>query len=310
MPKFSKILVTGGAGFIGSHLVDAYLEAGHRVVVLDNLSSGEAENINSKVTAFYHQDINSDLDAVFKKEKFDLVCHHAAQPLVGPSVTDPISDAEINILGQIRLLQACVKFKVKKIVFSSSGGAVYGDGAVLPVKETAPLNPISPYGISKASAERYIQFFASEYGLDYTILRYANVFGPRDHFNSGHVITVFTHLLLRNKVPVIDWDGEQSKDYVYVSDVVEINKKILTAGKNQIYNVGFGKGVSVNEIYQKFLKVLGKDIKPTSGPKRPGDVRLFYLDSSKARNELDWEPRVRIEDGIAKTIEWFRGKLG
>jgi len=301
-----KILVTGGAGFIGSHIVDAYLAQGHKVSVLDNLSKGRKSNLNPKISAFYQQDIGSDLDLVFKKEKFDLANHHAAQPSVPLSVKDPIFDAKVNILGQINLLQACAAHKVKKIIFSSSGGAIYGTGVKMPAKETDPLNPISPYGISKMCAEKYIQYFASEYGLKYTILRYANVYGPRDHFDSGHVITVFTHLLLKGKKPTIDWDGNQSKDYVYVDDVTDINCRALEKGKNEIYNVGSGIATSVNEIYKIFMDVLRLNLTPERAPKRAGDLRLFYLNAKKAKRDLGWQPKVDLRTGIQKTVEWFQ----
>jgi len=299
-----KILVTGGAGFIGSHIVDAYIAAGHKVSVLDNLSTGEEKNINPKVANFYKLDLQGDISEVFK-EKYDVVNHHAAQPLIPPSVKDPVFDAMVNIVGEIKLLQACVAHKVKKFIFSSSGGAVYGSGVKMPANENSLLNPISPYGISKLAAEKYIQYFASEYGLRYTIFRYPNVIGPRDHFNSGHVVTVFTKLLIQGKTPTIEWDGEQSKDYIYVEDAVDANLRALNRGENQIYNLGFGKAVSVNEIYKLFMEVMNLNLTPNRAPKRAGDLGLFYLNAKKAQRELGWKPTVDLHEGIKRTVEWF-----
>ncbi|MBI3943751.1 MAG: GDP-mannose 4,6-dehydratase [Chloroflexi bacterium] len=301
-----KVLVTGGAGFIASHIVDAYLAEGHDVVVVDNLATGQEKNINTRAR-FYNMDIrHPDLRRILLEERPQVINHHAAQTMVGPSTQNPDYDLDVNLRGLLNLLQGAVAAGVQKIIFASSGGTVYGLSEHLPISEGQPLDPQSPYGITKAASEWYIRFFHTTHELNFTILRYANIYGPRDHVSSEHVITVFTERLLQGRRAVIHWDGEQAKDYLYIDDVVRINSLALTMGDQQIYNVGSGRATSVNEIFDRLTKIIGSKQPPEYGPKRPGDVRLFYLDSSLARQELGWNPRVDLQTGLERTITWYR----
>ncbi len=301
-----KVLVTGGAGFVGSHIVDALVENGHETVVVDNLRSGHEGNVRSDVPV-HNLDIRSpELGRLLESERPEVVCHHAAQTTVKGSTSDPKYDADVNIMGMINLLQGCVSAGVRKVTFSSSGGTVYGNTQNLPVKETEPLDPVSPYGITKVAGEQYIEYFASNFDLKYTIMRYSNIYGPRDHASSEHVITVFIDRLLAGKTPVIHWDGEQSKDYLYVADCVAANLAVLTAGDNEVYNIGSGQPLSVNQIFRELTRQMGVDVQPEYGPKRAGDVRAFYLDISKAQQQLGWTPRVSFEEGLARTIHSYR----
>ncbi len=235
-----------------------------------------------------------------------MVCHQAAQTTVKRSTADPKYDADVNIMGLINLLQGCAQHDVRKVAFASSGGTVYGNPEWLPVSESATLSPVSPYGITKMASEYYMRYFAEATGMTYSVLRYSNIFGPRDHASSEHVITVFVDLLLAGKTPTIHWDGEQSKDYLYVQDCVDANVAVLTAGDNEVYNIGSGRPLSVNAIFRAVADEVGTDIEPRYGPKRPGDVRAFYLDISKAERQLGWKPRVSFDDGLRRTVEWFR----
>ncbi len=301
-----KVCVTGGAGFIGSHLVDALVEEGHQVVVVDNLATGYERNLNPKAQ-FYKLDIRSpELAAVFEQERPELVNHHAAQTMVRTSTEDPFYDADVNVTGLLNLLNNCLKFGVRKIIFASSGGTVYGSRARLPIGEEQPFAPESPYGITKVASEHYLRYFAHNFDLKYTSLRYANVYGPRDHVSSEHVITVFSEQLLRGERPTIHWDGEQAKDYVYIDDAVRANLLVMNEGDNQAYNVGSGAPLSVNSIHVHLSRLTGTDIEPAHGPKRLGDVRLFYLDCSKAKRELGWEPRIDLEEGLRRTVAYYR----
>ena len=304
-----KVLVTGGAGFIGSHIVDALIQEGHQVVVVDNLSTGRQSNLNPRAR-FYQLDIRAPafLDGM-RAEKPDVVNHHAAQARIQVSTADLWQDAEVNILGTINVLTASVRAGTGKVIFASSGGTVYGTSEQLPISEEQPFNPQSPYGITKVAGEYYLRYFAANYNLKYTALRYANIYGPRDHVSSEHVITVFAEQLLRGERPTIHWDGEQAKDYLYVSDAVRANLLVLERGHNQAYNIGTGIPISVNRIYRALTAMIGTDLKPAYGPKLAGDVRRFYLDCQKAGRELDWFPLVSFEDGLRQTLAWFRDDL-
>lgn len=301
-----KVLVTGGAGFIGSHIVDALIEGGHQVVVIDNLATGYERNLNPKAR-FYELDIRSPaLAEVFERERPEVVNHHAAQTMVRISTEDPFYDADVNIRGLLNLLDNCLKTGVKKLIFASSGGTVYGSRTELPIGEEQPFAPESPYGITKVASEHYLHYFAHNFGLKYTSLRYANVYGPRDHVSSEHVITVFSEQFLRGERPTIHWDGEQAKDYVYIDDAVRANLLVLNGGDNQAYNIGSGAPLSVNSVYTHLARIIGIDIEPAHGPKRLGDVRLFYLDCRKARRGLGWEPRMGLEEGLRRTVAYYR----
>jgi UDP-glucose 4-epimerase len=302
----SKIVVTGGAGFIGSQIVDCYVESGHDVIIVDNLASGRRTNVNP-AARWYDMDVRSpEFAALIRSERPEYISHHAAQAKVGTSTAQPLYDADVNILGMINLLQAAVDAGVRKVIFSSSGGTVYGVSERLPITEDQPFAPQSPYGISKTACEYYLRYYAATYGLCYTALRYANVFGPRDTTSSEHVITIFVDRLLDGLSPIIQWDGEQAKDYIYIDDVVRANMAVLDAGDNQAYNVGSGKGVSVNSIYQLVQEATGIHVPAEHGPKRAGDVRLVYFDYSKAARDLGWEPRVPFGEGLRRTVEWYR----
>jgi len=234
-----KILVTGGAGFIGSHVVDAYLELGHEVVVVDNLSSGSIENLNPKAK-FYEMDIrDSDIEDLFKNEKPDVVNHHAAQMDVRKSVEDPIYDADVNIIGSLNLLQNCIKYGVKKFIFASTGGAIYGEQDYFPADEEHPTRPLSPYGVAKLTVEKYLYFYKEVHGLNYVVLRYANIYGPRQnpHGEAG-VVAIFTSKMLKGEQPVINGDGFQTRDYTFVGDVVRANVLALSYEKSDVFNIG------------------------------------------------------------------------
>ncbi len=301
----AKLLVTGGAGFIASHIVDRYLSLGHEVILVDNLATGRRENVNP-AARFYELDVRSpEFARLVQTERPEVINHHAAQTMVRVSTEQPDYDAQVNILGIINLLSAAAPAGVRKIIFSSSGGTVYGTCQHLPITEKEPFAPESPYGISKAASEYYLRYYAANFGLHYTALRYANIFGPRDTTSSEHVITVFIHRHYMQEAPVIHWDGEQAKDYLYVDDAVEANVLGLHAGDNQAYNIGSGEPVSVNTIYRLLVDLTGIRILPQPGPKRIGDVRLFYFACEKAANELGWHPQVSFAEGLRRTVAWY-----
>jgi UDP-glucose 4-epimerase len=300
--------VTGGAGFIGSHIVDRLIAEGYEVVIVDNLSSGNERNINKKAK-FFKLDIQDlQLEYLFQKEKPDYVNHHAAQIDVRRSVSDPIFDAKINVLGTLNILQNCIKYKVNKIIFASSGGAVYGEQELFPASETHPLRPISPYGISKLVVEHYLYYYKAVHGLDYTALRYANVCGPRqDPFGEAGVVTIFIQKILNGEQPVINGDGEQTRDFVYVGDVVEAN--ILAMNNNiscREFNIGTGVETSVNQIFKYLKEILNSSIENKYGPPKQGEQKRSVLDFSRARETLYWEPRNSLLDSLRSTCEYFK----
>jgi len=308
-----KILVTGGAGFIGSHVVDALIEAGHAVSVVDNLwehGGGKLENINSKAT-FYKMDIrDAALSDVFQKEQPEVICHLAAQHSVKISTDDPVHDASVNILGLINILQNATRFGVRKIIFSSSG-ATYGTVEKMPVDETVTQHPESPYGITKMSSEYYLRFWKEMHGLDFTILRYGNVYGPRqDPLGEAGVIAIFSRQILLKEPVRIDWDGEQQKDYVYVGDVARANLISISAGDSETLCIASGKGTSVNAIYRALVEEVGHEVEIRRAPKRPGDIYLTYFDCSKAQSKLNWKADVNFKEGIHNTVNYFRDSLG
>jgi UDP-glucose 4-epimerase len=306
-----KILITGGAGFIGSNIADALLAKGHNVIVFDNLSSGKKENVNKKAK-FYKANIyyKKKVDEIFKKEKPQIVIHHAAQIDVRKSVDNPFFDAEVNILGSINILNACVENKVKKIIFASSGGSVYGECRSSATKEDIKTNPLSPYAIAKNSVENYINFYSIVHGLDYTILRYGNVYGPRqDPHGEAGVVAIFAARMLKNEEVTVFGDGKQMRDYVYVGDVVNANLKSLTKGKNKIINIGTSKAVSVNELIKVMSKVSGYKKKAQYKPKRDGELFKSFLNINKAKAVLSWIPKVDIEQGIKLTIDYFKERI-
>ncbi|WP_245628965.1 NAD-dependent epimerase/dehydratase family protein [Alicyclobacillus shizuokensis] len=301
-----KVLVTGGAGFIGSNVVDALVASGHEVAVLDNLSTGRREHVPSRVT-FYQADLaGDDLDAIVAAERPQVVIHHAAQISVPLSVADPVWDATVNILGTLRLLQACLHAGVAKLIYASSA-AVYGNPAYLPVDERHPIRPISPYGASKYAPELYIRMFAESVGMRHTILRYANVYGIRqDPQGEGGVVSVFVDCLLSGRRPVVFGDGEQTRDFIYVKDVAAANVAALTAGDGGTFNIGRNERTSVNQLLRTMSEVLGRELEPEHAPPRPGDIRHSSLANEAARAGLGWEPRYTLAAGLAETLDYYQ----
>lgn len=305
-----KILVTGGAGFIGSHIVDRYIELGHDVVVVDDLSSGQQEQVNPRARLMQADIGNERVAELIRSERPEVVNHHAAQISVRVSTEDPAQDARINILGLINVLKASADAGVRKVIFASSGGTIYGAPERLPVSETAALDPVSPYGISKAAGEFYLRHFAADRGLAYTSLRYSNVYGPRqDPHGEAGVVAIFSRQLLAGSIPTIHWDGEQQRDMVFVGDVVRANVIVLAQGDKGAYNIGTGVGTSVNTIFAQMVRLLGKAVTPNSGPKRPGDLRASYLDTTLAWQDLHWRAEVDLATGLQITLDYFRQQM-
>ncbi len=305
-----KVLVTGGAGFIGSHVVDMLVDEGYDVAIIDDLSTGKRENINHGVR-FYQLDIrNPELEEIFRKERPDYVNHHAAQIDVRRSVSDPIFDAGINVLGTVNLLQNCVKYKVKKVIFASSGGAIYGEQEIFPAPEDHPLKPLSPYGITKLVAEHYLHFYKITYGLDYVSLRYANVYGPRqDPFGEAGVVAIFIQKMLNGDQPVINGDGEQTRDFVYVEDVARANILALKNNSDEhVFNIGTGVETSVNEIFYTLRDIIKPSIDEVHGPPKIGEQRRSVIDPTKAERVIGWRPEARLLGGLKDTVRFFEGR--
>jgi UDP-glucose 4-epimerase len=304
-----RILVTGGAGFIGSHVVDAYLAAGHEVAVVDNLSlvgGGRRENVPPQAR-LYEIDIRGEhLRDAFAEFRPEVVNHHAAQASVKISMDDPTFDADVNVLGLVNVLRQCSHFDAQHFIYISSA-ATYGTPQQLPLDESSPQNPESAYGITKLAGELYTRLWHESYGLDYTIFRYANVYGPRqDPMGEAGVVAIFTHRMLAGEPVRIDWDGEQRKDYVYVGDIARANVLALERGKNDLYCLGTGRPTSVNELYEQLSQLVGTRVPITRAPKRPGDVHLHYFDPRKARDVLGWQAETDLEQGLEATVAYFR----
>ncbi|MEI7554291.1 NAD-dependent epimerase/dehydratase family protein [Candidatus Chlorohelix sp.] len=304
-----KILVTGGAGFIASHIVDSYIEAGHEVIVIDSLweeGGGNRDYVNRNAR-FYKLDIRSTEAArLILTEKPEVVNLHAAQHSVKISTDKPTLDAEVNILGLLNLLEACVQAGTRKVIFASSG-ATYGTPEQLPITELTLQKPESPYGITKMASEYYIKYFHSEKGLDFTIFRYGNIYGPRQspHGEAG-VIAIFARRILDGREVRIDWDGKQEKDYLYVGDVAQANLLALEKGDNQLFCLATGRGTSVNELYERLCRIIGKETPVRHATKRPGDIYQAYFDCSRAAQSLGWKPQFDLDSGLEKTVGFFR----
>jgi len=303
----SKTLITGGAGFIGSHAADVMAEHGLEVVVVDDLSSGKKENVNP-AARFYKVDICSPkLSEVFEKEKPDLVNHLAAQISVADSVRNPVHDAMINVVGSVNLLQNCVKYGVKKVIFSSSGGTVYGATEHLPATEGLPFSAMSPYGVTKICMEYYLPYYKAEHGLNYTVLRYSNVYGPRqDPLGEAGVVAIFVQAMLEGRTPTINGDGRYIRDYVYAGDVARANYLAIEKGECDCFNIGTGIETDVNQLYDLIAAVTGFGNKPLYGPARPGDLRRNSLNAGKAERILGWRPGVSLKEGLEKTVAYFK----
>lgn len=302
-----KILVTGGAGFIGSHVSDRLLADGHEVVILDDLSSGHVEQLPNRAR-FYQLDLQSPwLDELMRIERPQAVVHQAAQASVRRSVEDPVFDAQVNVLGTANLLHASARHGVQRFLFASTGGALYGDAAVIPTPEDAPTLPMSPYGASKLAAEVYLRTFNALHGLSYAALRYANVYGPRqDPHGEAGVIAIFTRRLLSDEPARINGEGTQTRDFVYVGDVAEANARALASDAVGSFNVGTGVETDINRVFQ-LLKGLTSSQQPEQhGPPMPGEQRRSVVDASKIRNEMGWRPVTPLETGLASTVRYFR----
>lgn len=308
-----KVLVTGGAGFIASHIVDAYLIAGHKVVIVDNLTTGQEININPKAQ-FYKLDIrDQELLDIIRKEEIEIVSHQAAQVDIRRSVLDPGYDASVNILGSINLLEACVKTGVKHFIFASTGGAIYGEQSYFPANEEHPLNPMSPYGITKLTLEKYLYYYSNTYNLTYTALRYGNVYGPRQNpKGEAGVVAIFCEQMLAGKTPIINGDGKQTRDYIYIGDVVKANLLALENYQtvfNQAFNVGTGIETDVVAIFKTLQDELKTNYEQIHAAAKAGEQRRSVLNINKAKEKLGWQPTVDLKTGFHKTVKFYQEKL-
>ena len=304
-----KILITGGAGFIASHVADLLIDNGHAIVIVDDLSNGKRENINSRA-AFYHASIlDQALADIFRKEKPEVVIHHAAQISVRNSVQDPLNDMEINIRGSLRLLEQCKYYGVGKFIFSSTGGALYGEQDYFPADENHPTRPLSPYAIAKLSVEKYLFFYHTTHRLPYTVLRYANVYGPRqDPFGEAGVIAIFCQKMLKGEQPIINGDGNQTRDFVYVGDVARANLLALDQQVTGEINIGTGIETSINTIFNEIRSLVAPGIPEVHGPAMPGEQLRSVLSYRKAQTVLGWEPSMPLTEGLKHTVDFFRNQ--
>ena len=307
-----RILVTGGAGFIGSHVSCAYLVAGHEVAIADDLSSGCQKNLPAGAK-FFQVDIR-DMEAlqrVFAEFQPTVVNHHAAQMDIRRSLREPLFDANVNVIGSLVVFELSVKHGVKRVIFASSGGAIYGEPKVIPVTEDARELPISHYGVTKLAVERYLNVYKHVYGIDFVILRYANIFGPRQnpHGEAG-VVAIFAGQMLREEVPTVFGDGTKTRDYVFVEDIARANLLALSKGEGEICNLGCGAQISDYEIFDVIRRDVGFDREPQYAPKRPGEIEHIALDARRAALQLGWNPKVGLAEGIAKTVEHLRSLHG
>jgi UDP-glucose 4-epimerase len=304
-----KTLVTGGAGFIGSCIVDLLLSQGHEVAVVDSLVSGRRSNVHPGAL-FYLEDIrNPGFRDIVEQEQPEVIFHEAAQMSVKKSTDDPVYDAEVNVLGLLNVLESATTAGVRKVVFASSG-ATYGNPSYLPLDEQHPLRPASPYGITKMVTEHYLAYYRLDHGLEYTALRYGNVYGPRqDAHGEAGVIAIFIEQLLQGRQPTVHWDGEQVRDYVYVDDVARANVLAATAGDGGTYCIGTGVGTSVNTLYDLLCGALGIYVEPARAARRAGDLRAAFFDTALARRDLGWQPSVSLADGVRRTANAFREQL-
>jgi UDP-glucose 4-epimerase len=304
-----KILVTGGAGFIASHVVDRFIELGHEVVVVDDLSTGLLENVNPRAR-FHQVDIRSEeIAEIMLSEKPEVIDHHAAQMDVRRAVREPDFDASVNVLGGLRVLESARRAGSMRFVFSSTGGAVYGEPTRLPVDESHGIAPLSPYGLTKFTFEQYLALYRRLYGIGYTVLRYPNVYGPRQRPDGeAGVVSIFTAQLLRGERPTIFGDGGKTRDYVHVRDVVEANVRAIELDGGEVFNLGWGREVSDREVFDAVRRAVGVEIEPRFDAVRPGEISRIALDSARIRNRLRWRPTVSLDEGVADVVRWHRGR--
>ncbi len=302
-----KSLITGGAGFIGSHISDLLIEKGHKVIIVDNLSSGNKKNINQKAI-FYEMDIQDPkISNIFQKEKLDFVFHLAAQINVRASTKNPMEDAKINVIGSLNIFENAARYNAEKVIFASTGGAIYGKTEIIPTSEDQHEKPLSPYGIGKLAAEKYLYYYKEIKNLDYIILRLANVYGPRQNsLGEAGVVSIFIDKLFKNEQPIINGDGKQTRDYVFVKDAAKAFAMALEKKESGIFNIGTGIETNVNGIFEKISSIMKSSIAKKYGPKKEGEQKRSCLNFQKAKNELGWSPAYDIDQGIKETVEWFK----
>ncbi len=305
-----KILVTGGAGFIGSHIVDSYIHAGHEVIVFDNLITGSLKNLNNKAK-FYNIDINdAQCINLIEQEKPEIINHHAAQIDLRASVNDPLSDIKINVMGLVNLLEAGKNNNLKKVIFASSGGAVYGIQKQFPATESHSTNPISPYGINKLMCEKYLYYYLQQYQIPYISLRYANVYGPRQSIiGEAGVVSIFLKKLLKGEKAIINGDGLQTRDYVFVQDVVASNLLALNQAPAGEYNVGTGQETTVNKLFEILKRLTMSEVDETHGTPIPGEQPRSCISSSKIQQALGWQIKTKLDKGLELTTNWFKNNI-
>jgi len=303
-----RVLITGGAGFVGSHIADACLDRGYDTYVLDNLSTGRKRNLSPKAELIQADIATADLETILSKIKPEIIFHQAAQVSVPLSIKQPLQDQQVNIQGTIKLLEAARMANVRKVIYASSA-AVYGNPVYLPVDEKHPIQPISFYGISKYVPELYLKTYMDLYHLPFTALRYANIYGPRQvAHGEGGVVAIFTDRILRGEAITIQGDGEQTRDFIYISDIVEANLAAIERGDGGIYNIGTGVQTSINQLAQALETAAGHPIEKKNAAPREGDIRDSYFNPDLAMRELNWLPKVSLVEGLQKTIASYRSE--
>ena len=311
MPKYKKALVTGGAGFIGSHIVDELIRRRIRVYVVDDMSSGKKANINPNARFYKMSVTNPNFPKLVKRLKPDVIFHLAAHLDVSTSVIKPEKDAKINVLGSLNVIQGANMAGTKKIIFASTGGAMYSDGDRTPWAEKLHPRPMSPYAVAKRATELYLDYAHAQYGIPYVVLRLANVYGPRQNFsNEGGVVAIFSDMMLKSKQPKIFGTGRQTRDFVYVGDVVRAAMMAMTRSTSGVFNIGTGRQIDVNTLFKKIKKITGSDALQKRFPAKPGEVMVSALSCRLAEKKLGWKPKTRLDDGLKMTVDWFKKRSG